>query len=101
MSFGETITALAGIFFLFGLPAIIWHIQRMAQIKSKSGGQLDNTALSELLQLKAQMAELRDMTTRYDLSFDAALQRIESRVGNVESRVSSIEQETVKNRVTS
>jgi hypothetical protein len=46
--------------------------------------------------LKRQIEELRDTTTKYDMSFDTALQRIESRVSNVENRVSGIESSNVQ-----
>ena len=50
--------------------------------------------LNEIQALRQQMVELRDTTTKYDMSFDAALQRLESRMGHLEGRVTSVEQET-------
>src|SRR6185503_7602184 len=68
------------------------HHRKIMEMKMKMGGSGDNKVVEELKELKQQMAELRDTTTRYDISFDAALQRIESRVGNLESKVATIEQ---------
>src|SRR5438132_1012954 len=90
----EEMAAIAVFFMLVGLPIILHHQRKMAEMRVKSGSSGDQTLMSELLQLKAQIAEMRDSTTKYDLSFDAALQRIESRVGHLESRISTIEQET-------
>jgi hypothetical protein len=80
---------------VFGIPIIAIltsHQQKMAQLRAQSSQATDAKVLEELQSLKQQMAELRDTTTRYDMSFDAALQRIESRVGNVEGRVATLEQ---------
>ena len=68
------------------------HEQEMARIRSQSGTQ-GNSDLIAMGELKREMAELRDMTTRYDLSFDSALQRLESRVNNLEQcRVDAADQ---------
>lgn len=55
-------------------------IQAEAQIKSAT------SAHDEVESLRREVSELRDTATRYDLSFDSALQRIESRVGHLEQR---------------
>ena len=90
---GEFI-GLAAVLMMFGIPIvaiITGHQRKMAEMKFKGGGAEGNV-IKEIHELKQQFSELRDTTTRYDLSFDAALQRIESRVGHLESRVSNIEQ---------
>jgi aspartate carbamoyltransferase catalytic subunit len=89
------IVPILGILAVFGIPIIAiltGHQQKMAQLRAQSQQGADKKVLDELQALRQQMAELRDTSTRYDMSFDAALQRIESRVGNLEGRVSSIEQ---------
>ena len=68
------------------------HRTKLAEMRLKMQGQADERVLSEMRDLRRQMAEMRDTTTKYDLSFDTALQRIESRVGNLEGRVSTLEQ---------
>ncbi len=67
--------------------------QKIAEMKLQSMQRADQSLMAELQQLKDQMAELRDTTTKYDLSFDTALQRLESRMGGVEQRVQRIEQQ--------
>lgn len=74
-----------------GIPIWTHHKRAMLQLRLKMGQDADSSVLAEMQALKQQMAEMRDTTTRYDMSFDAALQRIESRVGHVEGRVNSIE----------
>jgi hypothetical protein len=85
------IMAIFGIFFL---PVWTSHQRKMMELRLKAGSQTDANLLAELQAMKAQIAELRDTTTRYDMSFDSALQRIESRAGHLETRVSTVEQET-------
>jgi hypothetical protein len=76
---------------IFGLPMWSYHQRRMLELKMMAGSTADSGLVSELQALAQQVAELRDTTTRYDMSFDSALQRIESRVGHLEGRVNSIE----------
>lgn len=45
-------------------------------------------------EVKKQLAELRDMATRYDLSFDTALKRLEGRMTFLEQRVQPMEQKS-------
>jgi hypothetical protein len=66
------------------------HRELEMRLKLQQG---DGNVATELRELKSQLAELRDTSTHYDMSFDSALQRIESRVGNLEGRVSSVEQQ--------
>ena len=73
------------------IAIITSHQRKMMEMKLRLGPQSQSAPSSELLELKRAIDELRDTTTRYDISFDAALQRIESRVGHLEGRVNSIE----------
>jgi hypothetical protein len=68
------------------------HRQKMAEIGGQ-GGQQAGTVAGEVRELRAQLAELRDTTTRYDLSFDTALQRLEHRMARVEQRAAQPERE--------
>lgn len=68
----------------------------MMEMRLKLGTPAPPANSRELQDLKHAIDELRDTTTRYDISFDAALQRIESRVGHLEGRVNSIEQADAK-----
>ena len=91
MNFFESLIPLAGVFFLFGYPMMTFHQRKMYEIKMRNQAGLGANAENELRALSDQMIELRDTTTRYDMGFDSALQRIESRLGNLESRVSTID----------
>lgn len=82
------------ILLIFGLPIIAVvtsHQRKLMEMKLKLGAQTQSTPSREMQDLKRAIDELRDTTTRYDISFDAALQRIESRVGHLEGRVNAIE----------
>ena len=83
------IIPLAGIFFLFGLPVILHFKKDFMKMKMQQGQNVDSKLLEELQALKHQIAELRDTTTRYDMSFDSALQRLENRMTHMESQVNS------------
>ena len=77
---------------LFGLPVWFHHQRKMAEMRMGRGDQAGQGLMAEMLHLRSQMAELRDTTTKYDMSFDSALQRIESRTGNLEERMTAMEQ---------
>jgi hypothetical protein len=83
-----------------GIAVLTSHKQKMAEIKAKTGTRVDTAVLAAVNELRNDLTELRDTTTKYDLSFDAALQRMESRVGNLENRVISLEQAPISQAVT-
>lgn len=62
------------------------HLREMAKIKAQQGNQLSEEIRAELREVKSQLAELRETTMKFDLSFDAALTRLEDRVERVEQR---------------
>ena len=91
---GEFI-GLVAVVCIFGVPIVAVltnHMRQMAEIKGRTAG-VDSTLGQELQEIKRQISELRDTTTKYDISFDAALQRMESRMTNVEQRLVSVERE--------
>jgi hypothetical protein len=73
----------------------IWtyHKRKIEEIKAKQKIDISAETRAALAALREEMEALRDTTTKYDVSFDTALQRLESRVGNVEQRVGGIERE--------
>ncbi len=76
----------AGFFTLIGF-AIFWkHQRKLLELQILSGKSINNNSHtnSELQEVLAQLHELRDTTTRYDMSFDSALQRLEGRVNRIE-----------------
>ena len=79
---GVAIVLVLMVFGIGGLAIYFEHVQKMAKIKAESGGGGELTDTLE--SIRREIAELRDTTTRYDMSFDSALQRLEGRVGNLE-----------------
>src|SRR5579884_3915533 len=82
------------ILMVFGVPMLaIWtgHQRKMAELKLQMGGRVDNDVRAALESLRQEVQTLRDTTMQYDLSFDAALQRMEGRVGGLERRVTEVE----------
>src|SRR3989442_1744055 len=87
---GEVI-AIVAILCVFGIPIIAIlseHRRKMAEM-GMGHGAANASLLNELRDLKRQMEEVRDTTTRYDLSFDTALQRLESRMTHMEEQFSN------------
>ena len=67
--------------------------QRVEAMKHQSiqgRGELASTVET----LKREVAQLRDTTTRYDMAFDTALERLESRVSHVEKSPRAITADT-------
>lgn len=72
---------------LIPISAIVTgHLRQMAEIKARSATGLAPEIRAELGEIKSQLADLRDTTTKFDMTFDAALDRLEQRVGRVEER---------------
>jgi len=51
-----------------------------------SGGKRDDALLSEMRGLKQQIGEMQSTSHQFDLAFDAALERMEQRVANLETK---------------
>ncbi|MBC8104308.1 MAG: hypothetical protein H7Z41_17165 [Cytophagales bacterium] len=73
------------------IAIITSHQRKMAEIKARSGnignalgGPLLNEIKNELVSLRGEVAALRDTTTRFDMSFDSAISRLEQRVDRIE-----------------
>ena|SRR5579872_6387331 len=82
---------------LLGIPIYAiatFHKRKLEEIKARQKGQIDAETRAAIEALRQEMAALRDTTTQYDLSFDTALHRLDSRMAHVEQRVGRIEQET-------
>ena len=75
------------------------HHHNLVEMRLKMHQQGDHSVMSEMLQLKAQIADLRDTSTRFDMSFDTALQRIEARTGKLEERLTNVEADVNRVRV--
>lgn len=68
------------------IAIITSHQRKMAEIKAQQGTKVTPQVEAELAALRREVAELRDTATNYDMSFDAALTRLEQRVDRVEQR---------------
>lgn len=89
------LTGIVAVVMTFGIPLaaiLTYHHRRVLEMKLKLRDAAGQDVRTEIADLRQQLSELRDTATRYDLSFDAALQRIESRVERIEQRVQSLEQ---------
>lgn len=62
------------------------HLRALAEIKARTASGLAPEIRAEMSEIKNQLADLRDTTTKFDMTFDAALDRLEQRVGRVEER---------------
>ena len=66
------------------------HVRKLAEIKAHSGnvvvegGTVSADVRTELQALRAEVEKLRDTSTKFDMSFDAGLTRLEERVSRVE-----------------
>lgn len=89
----EEMIGMVAVVLMFGLPIVAiltGHQRKMMEIRQRNLGTNDQIS-SELKEIRAAVAELRETTTRYDLSFDTALQRLEGRMSAVENRVANVE----------
>lgn len=75
------------------------HQRKLIEMKLQLQGQADEKVIDELREVKRQLSELRETTTTYDLSFDTALQRLESRIGSVEQRLNAVEKDVQSARM--
>ena len=87
----------AGMIFTLAIMALIMsvpivaivtgHMRAVAEMKLKF--RKETAPAPECIEaMRREIAELRDTTTRFDVSFDTALQRIEDRLTQVEARSS-------------
>src|SRR5579871_5264766 len=80
---------------IFGVPAIgivaipfalIWttHRRKMEELKLQKQRLIAQDVQAQFDALRAEIHDLRDTAMQYDLSFDAALHRVESRLAQLE-----------------
>jgi hypothetical protein len=89
------IPAILAVILIFGgIPlSAIWthHKRKMLELQLRLRNQADAGVQASVEALRQEVRALRETSTQYDLSFDAALQRMESRMENVERRVQAVE----------
>ena len=81
--------AVVMIFCVFGwipLKVVLNHRLKMAEIKARGIQNHDAGTLAAIEQIRDEVRQLRDTAMRYDMSFDAALTRMEERVDRIETR---------------
>lgn len=76
------------------LAILTEHRRKVLQMKLNARSAPDAEIIEKLQDLTKQLADLRATTTEYDLSFDTALQRIESRIEHLERRVQALERQS-------
>lgn len=83
---------------LFGwIPIMVYfkHKIRLEEIKARSGGGDDPALAQAVHDLRREVQELRENTTKFDMSFDAALTRLENRMDRSEVRTGAISTDDV------
>lgn len=75
---------------LAGNKAKIDKMKAERQIWQQGAQPSDTSVLAELKALKQQVSEMQSTGHQFDISFDAALGRLEERVGRVETKTSTL-----------
>lgn len=94
----EMIVTMFGIIGVFGLPfSVLWmqHKRKMLELQLRMHTQGDANVTAQLEAMRQELRQLRDTTMQYDLSFDTALQRMESRIETLERRAVTGETDSV------
>ncbi len=84
---GEDLIGLVAVIMVFSVPIaaiLTTHYRKVLELKLRLKGQGSESVRAEVEALRQEVRALRDTTMQYDLSFDAALDRMESRVGSIE-----------------
>jgi hypothetical protein len=85
-------TAVLGAVVIAIVAMALNYMKQMERIKRQP--VVEDASVSEALEaIRTELADLRNTSTQYDVSFDTALQRIESRVAAVEQRTGRLEQQ--------
>ena len=95
---------LAAVLCIFGIPIVAIltsHKQKVLEMKLRQKSSADESVMAEFRELKKQFNELRDNTSQYDMSFDTAMQRLDSRLTGLEGRMRKVEQENGATQVVS
>jgi hypothetical protein len=90
---------IAGLIVTMMVLAIPWyaistfHRRKLEEIRAKQSIGIEEETRRAIEALRVEFAALRDTTTQYDVSFDTALNRLDSRMAHLEQRVRSVENE--------
>lgn len=77
---------LAGSSLIIGVVSIATKAWQRVVATQTQGSRGNQELAEEIKSLRKEVAQLRDTTTRYDLAFDTALQRLDSRVEHMEKK---------------
>ena len=95
MQFNELVVAIVSVSVTGSvIKTYIAYKLKMAEVKAERATAPDTALRQEMAELKQKMNELRDVTTQYDMSFDSALHRVESRLSNMEHRLGEVESQS-------
>lgn len=73
---------------------VTYHQRKLAEIKARMSGTNSDEVKNQLSAIRNEVASLRETTTKFDMSFDAAITRLEDRVDRVEDQVTPITSRT-------
>jgi hypothetical protein len=82
--------ALAAVIFIFGggiIKYAIGEITKMVEMKTGESNRYNTETLQAVEALRRDVAALRETTTNFDMSFDAALTRLEGRVDRMDGNI--------------
>ena len=86
-------TVVSGLVLMIPIVAILTHHRRkLEELRLRQKVTINEETRAAIEGLRKEFTALKDTTTEYDVSFDTALRRIESRMGTVEQRVLHLEQ---------
>jgi hypothetical protein len=90
----EWIVGLVAVFLIFGGGHVVseWlkGEQEIRRLKvQRAQGNANDDTLKAIEDLRKEVAELRDTTTRFDMSFDAAISHLEQRMDHLDQRTST------------
>ncbi len=94
---GDLIAGMAIALIFGGIPItgmVTYHQRKMAEIKARMGGVEATEIKEQVTAMRKDMAELRDTATRFDVSFDAAITRLEQRMDRAETTLSKVAPQT-------
>jgi hypothetical protein len=81
------VAIIAGAGALIAITAIISRVvQRIVAARPPSASESTRESDVAIEALRRELHELRDTATRFDMSFDTALQRLEARMAGIENR---------------
>ena len=84
------IVGLVAVFLIFGGGIVSEWLKGEQEIRrlkvQRAQGNVDGDTLKAIEDLRREVTELRDTTTRFDMSFDAAISHLEQRMDYLEHR---------------